>query len=123
MTLIDLEDFYARGQRLLPLSNATRPRVIREQLLSKLRLIKEKVVKQEAKNSPDSYVVNFSGLEPSPGRAPFEKELRKCSAQRCTTVPEIVSYSGPGVIVDCKDPHLHEWILHSTTHLTHAATL
>ena len=26
-------------------------------------------------------------------------------------VPEIVSYSGPGVIVDCKDPSLQEWIL------------
>ena len=111
VTLIDLEDFYARWQRLLPLSNETRPHVIREQLLSKLPWIKEKVVKQEAKNSPDSYVVDFSGLDPSPGRAPFEKELRKYSAQACTTVPEIVSYSGPGVIVDCKDPALQEWIL------------
>ena len=52
-----------------------------------------------------------SGLDPSPGRAPFEKELRKYSAQACTTVPEIVSYLGPGVIVDCKDPVLQEWIL------------
>ena len=26
-------------------------------------------------------------------------------------VPEIVSYSGPGVIVDCKDPCLLEWVL------------
>ena len=111
VTLIDLEDFYARWQRLLPLSNETRPHVIREQLLSKLPWIKEKVVKQEAKNSPDSYVVDFSGLDPSPGRAPFEKELRKYTAQACTTVPEIVSYSGPGVIVDCKDPALQEWIL------------
>ena len=73
MTLIDLKDFYAGWQRLLPLSNETRPHVIREQLLSKLLWIKEKVVKQEAKNSPDSYVVDFSGLDPSPGRAPFEK--------------------------------------------------
>ena len=85
--------------------------MIREQLLSKLPWIKEKVVKQEAKNSTDSYVVDFSGLDPSPGRAPFEKELRKYSAQACTTVPEIVSYSGPGVIVDCTDPALQEWIL------------
>ena len=108
VTLIDLEDFYARWQRLLPLSNETRPHVIREQLLSKLPWIKEKVVKQEAKNSPDSYVVDFSGLDPSPGRAPFEKELRKYSAQACTTVPEMVSYSGPGVIGDCKDPALQE---------------
>ena len=111
VTLIDLEDFYARWQRLLPLSNETRPHVIREQLLSELPWIKEKVVKQEAKNSPDSYVVDFSGLDPSPGRAQFEKELRKYSAQACTTVPEIISYSGPGVIVDCKDPALQEWIL------------
>ena len=111
VTLIDLEDFYACWQRLLPLSNETRPHVIQEQLLSKLPWIKEKVVKQEAKNSPDSYVVDFSGLDPSPGRAPSEKELRKYSGQRCTTVPEIVSYSGPGVIVDCENPSLQEWIL------------
>ena len=111
VTLIYLKDFYARWQRLLPLSNETRPHVIREQLLSKLPWIKEKVVKQEAKNDPDSYVVYFSDLDPSPGRAPFEKELRKYSTQRCTTVPEIVSYSGPWVIVDCKDPSLQEWIL------------
>ena len=111
VTLINLEDFYARWQRLLPLSNETRPHVIREQLLSKLPWIKERFVKQEAKNSPDSYVMDFSGLDPSPGRAPFEKELRKYSAQRCSTVPEIVSYSGPGLIVDCKDPSLQEWIL------------
>ena len=111
VTLIDLEDFYARWQRLLPLSKETRPHVIWEQLLSKLPWIKEKVIKQEAKNSPDSYVVDFSGLDRSPSRAPFEKELRKYSAQRCTTVPEIVSYSEPGVIVVCKDPYLQEWIL------------
>ena len=111
VTLIDLEDFYARWQRLLPLSNETRSRVIREQLLSKVPWIKEKVVKQEAKKSPDSYVVDFSGLDPSPGRTPFEKELRKYSAQRCTTVPEILSFSGPGVIVDCKDPSLQDCIL------------
>ena len=111
VTLIDLEDFYARWQRLLPLSNGTRPHVIQEHLLSKLLWIKEKVVKQEAKNSPDSFVVESSGLDPSPGRTPFENELRRYSAQRCTTVPEIVSYSGPGVIFDCKDPYLQEWIL------------
>ena len=28
-----------------------------------------------------------------------------------TTDPEIVSYSGPGVIVNCKDPYLQEWTL------------
>ena len=118
VTLIDLEDFYAGWQHLLPLSNETRPHVIREQLLSKLPWIKEKVVKQEAKNSPDSYMVDFSGLDPTPGRATFEKELRKYSAQRCTTVPGIVSYSGPGVMVDCKDPALQEWIwkLNNTPH-------
>ena len=88
---MDLEDFYVRWQRLLPPSNETHPHVIWERLLSKLPLIKEKVVKQGAKNSPDSYVVDFSGLDPSPGRAPFEKELRKYSAQGCTAVPEIVS--------------------------------
>ena len=111
MTLIHLDHFYAGWQCLLPLGNETRLGVVRKQLLSKLPLIKEKVVKQEAKNSPDSYVVDFSGLEPSPGRAQFEKELRKYSAQRCTTDPEIVYYSGPGVIADCKDPYLQEWIL------------
>ena len=111
MNLIDLVDFYARWQRLLPLSNETRPHVIREQLLSKLMWIKEKVVIKGAQSSQGSYVVDFSGLDPSPGRARFEKELRKYSAHRCTTVFEIVSYSGPGVIVDCKDPDLHEWIL------------
>ena len=81
------EDFYARGQHLLPLSNETRLHVIREQLLSTLPLIKENVVTHEAKNSPDCYVVDFSGLEPLPARAPFERELRKYS----TTVSEIVS--------------------------------
>ena len=111
VTLIDLENVYACWQLLLPLSNETRPHVIWEQLLSKLPWIKEKVVKQEAKKSPDSYVADFSGLDPSPCRAPFEKELRKYSAERCTTVPEMVSYSPPGVIVDCKDPSLQEWIL------------
>ena len=111
VTLIKLEDFYAHWQCLLPLSHETRPHEIWEQLLSKLTGIKEKVVKQEAKNSPDRYVVDVSGLDPSPGRAPFEKELRKYSAQRCSTVPKIVSYSWPGLIVDCKDPSLQEWIL------------
>ena len=56
-------------------------------------------------------MVDFSGLEPSPGCAPFGEELRKYSAQRCTTVPEIVSLSGLGVIVDCKDSYLQEWVL------------
>ena len=111
MTVIDLEDFYARWQRLLPFSNETRPHVIREQLLSKLPWIKEKLVKQEARNSPESYVVDFGGLDRSPGRAAFERELWKYSAQLCTTVPEICSYYGPGVIVDCKDPYLQECIL------------
>ena len=121
VTLIDLEDLYARWQRLLPLSNESRPHVIRELLVSKLPWIKEKAVKEEAKNSPDSYVVVFGGHDPSPGRAPFEKELRKYSAQRCTTVPGIDSYLGPGVIVDCKDPSLQEWILQLNN--THAAIL
>ena len=111
VTLTDLVDLYARWQRLLPLSNETRPHVIREQLLSKLPWIKDKVVKRETKNSPDSYVVGFSGLDPSPGRAPFEKEVSKYSAQRCTRVPEIVSHCGPEMIVDCKGPYLQEWIL------------
>ena len=39
--------------------------MIREQLLSKLPWIKKKVVKKAAKNSQDSYVVDFSGLDPS----------------------------------------------------------
>ena len=80
VTLTDLEDFYARWRLLLPLTNETRPHVIWQQLLSKLAWIKEKVVKQGAKNSQDSYVVDFSGLDPSPGRALFENELRKYSA-------------------------------------------
>ena len=109
--LIDLEGFYALWQPLLPLSKEPCPHVIREQLLSKLPWIKEKVVKQEAKNSPDSYVVDFSVLDPLPGRTPFEEEIRRYSAQRCTTVPEIVSPSGPGMIIDCKDLYLQEWTL------------
>ena len=111
MTLIDLEDFYARWQRLLPFSNETRPHVIREQLLNELPWNKERVVKKEAKNNQGSYVVEFSGLDPSLGCAPFQNELRRYSAQRCTTVPEIASSSGMGVIVDCKEPNLQEWIL------------
>ena len=111
MSLVDLQDFYTHWQRLLPSSNETRPHLIREQLLSKLPLFKQKVVQKEAKKSQSSYVVDFSGLDPSPGRAPLETELRKYSPQRCTTVPQIVSYSGPGVIVDSKDPYLQKWIL------------
>ena len=49
VTLIDLEDFYARWQRLLPLSNETPPQVIWEQLLSQLPWIKEKVVETRPK--------------------------------------------------------------------------
>ena len=86
VSLIDLEDSYARWQRLLPLSTETPPHVIWEQLLSKLTVI----------NSQGSWMVHFSGLEPTPGCAPFEKELRKYCAQRCTTVPETVSFAGPG---------------------------
>ena len=111
VSLIDLKDFYTRWQHLLRLSNETRPHVIREQLLSKHPWIKEKVVEQEAKNTQGSRVVDCSGLDPSPGRAPFEEELRKCCARYCTTVPEIVSYLGPGLIVDCKDPYLQEGVL------------
>ena len=85
--------------------------MILEHLLSKLPWIKEKVVKIEAKNSHGSYVVDFSGLDPSPVCAPFEKELRKCSAQRCMTVLEIASYLGRGAIVNCKEPYLREWML------------
>ena len=109
--LIDLEEFYTRWQCLLPSSNETRPHMSREQLLRKRPWIQKKVVKKEAKNSQGSYVVDFSSFDPSPGRGPFEKELRKYSAQRCTTVPEGVSDSGPGLIVDCKDPYLQEWFL------------
>ena len=118
VSLIDLEDFYTRWQRLLPLSNKTHLHVTREKLLSKLPWITETPVIREAKTSQGSYVVDFSGLDPPPGRARFEKELRKYSAQRCTAVPDIVSYSGLGVIVDCKDPYLQEWIvqLNNTPH-------
>ena len=38
-------------------------------------------MKKEANHSQDSFVVDFSGLDPSPGRAPFVKELRKYRAQ------------------------------------------
>ena len=69
------------------------------------------MVKKEVQNNQGSYVVDFSGLDPSLGPAQFEKKLRKHSSQRCTMVPEIVSFSGPGVIVDCKDPYLQEWVL------------
>ena len=90
--------------------------MIQEQLLSKLLWIKEEVVKKEANNSQGSYVVDFSGLDPSPGRAPLEKELTKYSAQCCITVSEIVSYSRAGVIVDCKDPYLKDWTQQHTSH-------
>ena len=118
VSLIDLAEFYTRWQHLLPLSNETRPHVIREQLLSKLLWIKKKVVEEEAKVSEGSCVVDFSGLDPSPARAPLEKELRKYCAQRWTTVPESVSHARPGVIVDCKDPYLLERVLqlNSTPH-------
>ena len=111
VSLIDVEDFYTCWQRFLPLRNRTRPHVIREQLLSKLPWIQKNVVEKEAKNSHGSCVVDLSGLDPSPGCAPFEKDLRKYCAQRCTTGPEILSYSGPGVIVDCKEPYLLDWVL------------
>ena len=51
VSLIDLEEFHTRGQRLVPLSNETPPNVIQEQHLSKLLWIKEAVVKKEAKNN------------------------------------------------------------------------
>ena len=111
VSLFDLEEFYTRWQRLLPLTNDTGPNAIREQLLSKIPLIKEEVVKKGGQEQPGQLCGGFYALDPSPGHAPFEKELKKYSAQRCTTVPEIVSYSGPRVIADCKDPYLQEWIL------------
>ena len=46
VNLIDLEDFHAPWQRLLTLSNETRPHAICEQLLIKLPWIKDKVVKR-----------------------------------------------------------------------------
>ena len=54
MSLIDLEEFWTPWQHLLPLRNESRPNVIREQVLSKLSWITEKVVEQEAKNSQGS---------------------------------------------------------------------
>ena len=111
MSLIEGEEFHTGWQRLLPLSNEPGPHVIREQLLSKLPWIKGKVVEKGAENSLHSCVVDFSGLDPSLGSAPFEKKLRKYCAQCCTTVPEIFFFSGPGVIVDCKDPYLRESVL------------
>ena len=76
VSLIDMEVFYTRWQRLLPLSNKTRPHVIREQLLSKLWWIKEKVSEKEVKNSQCRCVVDLSGLDPLPGCAPFENETQ-----------------------------------------------
>ena len=52
VTLIDLEDLYACWQRLLPLSNETRPLVIREQLLSKLPWFKERRLGYSTAQSP-----------------------------------------------------------------------
>ena len=111
MSRIHLEEFHTRWLRLWPLSNETLPHVIREQHLSKLRWIKEKEVDKETKNSQGSCVVDFSGLDPSPGRASFEKELGKYCAQRCTTVPKIVCFVGSGVMCDGKDPYLLKWVL------------
>ena len=116
MSLLDLVDFCTRWQRWLPLSNETRPHVIWEQLLSKHRWIKEKVVKKEAKKSQGSYVVDLSRLDPAPGLVPCKKELRKYSAQRCTTLPEIVFSLGPVLIVDYMDPYLQETQLGNTPH-------
>ena len=49
VSLIDLEEFYTRWRRLLPLSSGTGPHAIPEQLLSKLLRIKEQVLEKEAK--------------------------------------------------------------------------
>ena len=68
-SLLHLKNFYTRWQRL---SNETRSHVIREQLRNELPWIKEKVLVKDAKNSPISCVVGFSGLDRSPGRAAFE---------------------------------------------------
>ena len=106
MSVIHIEEFHTRWQRLLPLSNETCPHVIWKQLLSKLPWIKERIVEKEAKNSLGSCVVDFSCLDPSPGRALFEKELKKYCAECSTTFRDIFSYLGPGMIVDCKDPYL-----------------
>ena len=111
VSIVDLEDFFTRWQRMLPLTNETRPHVVREVLLAKLPWIKEKVVEKEAKLSQGSCTVDFSGLDPSPGRAPFENELKRYCSRYSRAVPEIVSYAGPGAIVDCKDPELLEWVL------------
>ena len=108
LSLIDLEEFYTRWQRLMPLFNQTCPHVIREQVRSMLPWNKEKVVEKDTKNSEDSWVVDSSGLDPSLGCAPFQKELGKYCAQSCIVVPEIVCYAWPGPIVDCKDPYLLE---------------
>ena len=54
VSLIDFEDFYARWQRCLPLSNETASQLIQEQLLSKVPWIKGKVVDKEATISQKS---------------------------------------------------------------------
>ena len=96
VSLIDSEGFYSRWQRLLPLTNETRPHVIRERLLGKLPWIKVKVVEKEAKLSQGSCTVDFSGLDPSPDRTPFENELKRYCSLQSPKVPEIVFYAGPG---------------------------
>ena len=54
VSLLDFEDVIAHWHPFLPMRNETRPDVIREQLVSMLPWIKEKVVYNEAKISPNS---------------------------------------------------------------------
>ena len=68
---IDLEDFYAPWQHLLPLSNGTRRHVIRKQLLRKLPWMKQRVVQKEAKISQKSCTVDFSGHDPRRASLPL----------------------------------------------------
>ena len=122
---MDLEDFHTCWQPLLPLSNDTRLQMIRGRLLSKLTWSKEKVFfenRQETARKVMWWILVALTLRRVAPRK--KKKLRKYSAQCCTTVPEMISNSGPGLIVDCKDPHLQEWVLQlNTTRHTKGCTM
>ena len=64
----------------------------------------EKVVDKEAKAVLNSFVVDFSGLDPSPGHTAFEKVLQKYCAKYSSTPPDILLC--PGGTIDCKDGYV-----------------
>ena len=100
---IDLQQFCTGWQCLLSLSGETRPYIIREELLSRLPWIKEKVAEKEAKATLTTIVVEFGELDPLPGLSQFENKLTKFCITSSLTSPTFLHYLGPGVAVDCKD--------------------